>query len=213
MPSFKDVFSDEQRWQLVSYLRKLPSQPLPLKYPVALRSDIKIEHFMKIGPQAVRILQYPGTGEFWYTSFDGNVFRIKNINDSQRVAEKVLSTTDHGIEILQGAIFLHDSLYLCGNSYFENKKLTMGRMVRFTMQDTGNLQMAVVFNTVKYPANKTIYDHGWNALAISPDEKYIYVNSGARTDHGEMQDNGGLFPNARDNALTSKVFQISYGYN
>lgn len=211
MPSFKDVLTDEQRWQLVSYIRKLPSQPLPLKFPVALRNDIKVEHYMRIGPQAVRILQYPKTGELWYTSFDGNVFRIKQVNDTQRIAMKVLSVADHGIEILQGAIFLHDSLYLCGNSYFENKKVTLGRMVRFTVRDTGKFDMAVVFNTVKYPANKTIYDHGWNALAVSPDEKYIFVNSGARTDHGEVQDNGGLFPNARDNALTSKVFRIPVG--
>jgi glucose/arabinose dehydrogenase len=61
---------------------------------------------------------------------------------------------------------------------------------------------------VEYGANKTIFDHGWNALEISPDEKYIYVNSGARTDHGEVQDNGGLYPNARDNALTSNIFRF-----
>ena len=208
MPSFKDVLSDEQRWQLVSYLRKLPTQPIPLKYPVALRDDISIKHYSRIGPEAVRILLHPRTGELWYTSFDGNVFRIKNVNDTQRVAEKILTVADHGIEILQGATFLHDSLFLCGNSYFEDKKVTMGRMVRFAFADTGKPAMSVVFNTVKYPANKTIYDHGWNALAVSPDEKYIYVNSGARTDHGEIQDNGGLFPGARDNALTSKVFRF-----
>jgi glucose/arabinose dehydrogenase len=208
MPSFKDVLSDEQRWQLVSYLRKIPSEPLPLKPPVALRPDIKIEHVMRIGPQAVRILQHPKSGDLWYTTFDGNVYRIKNYNDSPRVAEKILSTEDHGIEILQGAIFLHNNLYLCGNSYFEDKKVTKGSMLRFTLQDTGKPTKSIVFHTVKYPANKTIYDHGWNALAISPDEKYIYVNSGARTDHGEVQDNGGLFPNARDNALTAKVFRF-----
>jgi len=69
-------------------------------------------------------------------------------------------------------------------------------------------KMTVVFNTVEYGANKTIYDHGWNALVISPDKKYIYVNSGARTDHGEIQDNGGAYPKARDNALTSKIFRF-----
>jgi glucose/arabinose dehydrogenase len=68
--------------------------------------------------------------------------------------------------------------------------------------------MSVVFNTVEYGANKTIFDHGWNAMVLSPDKKYIYVNSGARTDHGEVQDNGGLYPNARDNALTSKIFRF-----
>lgn len=82
----------------------------------------------------------------------------------------------------------------------------MGRMVRFNLDSSK--QMTVVFNTVEYGANKTIYDHGWNALAISPDQKYIYVNSGARTDHGEIQDNGGAYPKARDNALTSRIFRF-----
>src|SRR5215204_2008363 len=208
MPSFKDVLSDEQRWQVVSYIRKLPNKSAARQPPLAFRPDIKIEHFMKIGPQAVRILQYPGSGELWYTSFDGNVFRITDSADNRHVAVQVLSAHDHGIEVLQGAIFLHDTLFLCGNSYFENKKVTMGRLVRFNMKDTGQLKATVVFNTVKYPANKTIYDHGWNALAISPDEKYIYVNSGARTDHGEVQDNGGLYPGARDNGLTAKIFRL-----
>ena len=208
MPSFKDILTDEQRWQLVSYIRKLPNEPSALRYPVALRDDIKIEHFTTVGPQAVRILQHPKTGELWYTSFEGDVFRIKNISDSQHTMQKVLTVKDHAIEILQGAVFLHDTLYLCGNSYFDNKKITRGRMVRFTIKDTLPPEMSVVFNTVEYPANKTIYDHGWNAMAISPDEKYIYVNSGARTDHGEVQDNGGTFPGARDNALTAKIFRF-----
>ena len=207
MPSFKDILSDEQRWQVVSYIRKLPNRSRSQQAPLAFRPDLKIEHFMKIGPQAVRILHHPKSGELWYTSFDGNVFRIRN-GDTAHVAEKILSATDHGIEVLQGAVFLHDTLFLCGNSYFEEKKVTKGRLVKFTVNDTGQLKATVVFNTVSYPANKTIYDHGWNALVISPDEKFIYANSGARTDHGEVQDNGGRFPNARDNALTSKVFRF-----
>jgi glucose/arabinose dehydrogenase len=207
MPAFKDVLTEEQRWQLVSYLRKLPNRTRSDRSPIALMPDIKIEHFMKIGPQAVRILHHTASGNLWYTSFDGNVYRIRSA-DSARTAEKVLSVQDHGIEVLQGAIFLHDTLFLCGNSYFEDKKVTQGRLVRFTINDTSKSSAIVVFNTVKYPANKTIYDHGWNALAISPDEQYLFVNSGARTDHGEVQDNGGLFPNARDNALTAKVFRF-----
>jgi hypothetical protein len=56
---------------------------------------------------------------------------------------------------------------------------------------------------------------------LSGDEKYIYANSGARTDHGEVQDDGGLYPNQRDNILTQKFFAfllkqkifVDAGYN
>src|SRR4030095_11113485 len=84
-------------------------------------------------------------------------------------------------------------------------------MVRAVPDDSGRYKIEVVFTTVEYGANKTIYDHGWNAAVISPEKKYIYVNSGARTDHGEVQDNGGIYPNARDNALTAKIFRFPVG--
>ena len=208
MPSFEKILSDEQRWQVVSYIQKFPDQPPPLVPPVALRDDIKIEHALSIGPLAVRILQNPVTKEIWYTTFDGDVFQIRNLDSTQPVAEKIFSVKDHGITTLQGAVFVKNTLFLCGNLYLDNKKSTMGRMVRFNLDSSKLHQMSIVFNTVAYGANKTIYDHGWNALVVSPDNKYLFVNSGARTDHGEIQDNGGAYPKARDNALTSKIFRF-----
>jgi glucose/arabinose dehydrogenase len=163
---------------------------------------------MTIGPQAVRILQHPVTGDLYYTTFDGDIFRIKDMNSKQPSLVKILSVKDHGIPRLQGAVFLKNSLFLCGNIDDLGKKSTKGRMVRCDLQPSDSFKIQAVFNTVEYGANKTIYDHGWNALAISPEGKYIFVNSGARTDHGEVQDDGGLYPNARDNALTAKIFRF-----
>ncbi len=207
MPSFEKILTEEQRWQLVSYVQHIPDKA-ELKVPVALRPDIKVEHFMTIDSLADRILQNPKTGDLWYTTFNGNVFQIKNFNTGTPVSEMVFSNKDHGIAVVQGAAFLNNNLFLCGNVYFNNKRTTSGRMVRFNLDSSRQSQLSVVFNTVEYAANKTIYDHGWNAMAISPDNKFIYVNSGARTDHGEIQDNGGAYPKARDNALTSKIFRF-----
>ncbi|GAB3931175.1 PQQ-dependent sugar dehydrogenase [Larkinella terrae] len=176
--------------------------------PTALRPDIKVEHFLAVGPEAVRLIQHPGTGDLYYTTFTGDVFRIKMVAGQPPVAEKVLSAEDHGITRLQGAAFLKNTLFLAGNISVNNNKGTKGRMVRYDLASGEKPEMTVVFNTVEYGTNKTTFDHGWNALEISPDEKYIYVNTGARTDHGEVQDNGGVYPNARDNALTSKIFRF-----
>ena len=188
------------------HIRHLSDLEAILFPPKALRPDIKIEHFMKIGPMAVRILY--NHSKLYYTTFDGNVFEIMDKDSAQHDAKKIISASDHGITRLQGALFLHDTLFLCGNVDFLDKKSTRGRLVRIVFDTAGKPSSTVVFNTVEYGANKTIYDHGWNALAVSPDGKYIFVNSGARTDHGEVQDNGGLYPNARDNSLTSKIFRF-----
>jgi glucose/arabinose dehydrogenase len=162
---------------------------------------------MAVDSLAVRILRNPVTGNLWYTTFNGNVFEIKNLDSIQPVSEKRFSAVDHGIPRLQGALFLKNTLYLCGNVDSNSHNSTHGRLVCYNL-DSFSKSPAVVFNTVEYGANKTIFDHGWNALEGSPDGKYIYVNSGARTDHGEVQDDGGLYPNARDNSLTAKIFRF-----
>jgi mono/diheme cytochrome c family protein len=208
MPPFKESLKEEERWQLVTYIRKMANREIRPGPPKALRDDIKIEHVMTTDSLAVRILQHPVTKDIYYTTFDGNVFQVSHFNTKDAVTKKIITAEDHGITRLQGAAFVKDELFLCGNVDNLEKKSTGGRMVRFVIDTAGAKNMTVVFNTVMYGSNKTIYDHGWNALAVSSDLKYIYVNSGARTDHGEVQDNGGLYPGARDNALTSKIFRF-----
>lgn len=208
MPPFQDVLKEEERWQLITYIRKMSDREYRLSPPKALRPDITVEHLMTTDSLAVRLLRHPLTGDVYYTTFDGNVFQIKNFNTKNAVSKKILTVKDHGITRLQGAEFVKNQLFLCGNVDDTAKKATGGRMVKFETDTAGSKNMTVIFNTVMYGTNKTIYDHGWNALAASADGKYIYVNSGARTDHGEVQDNGGLYPGARDNALTSKVFRF-----
>ena len=206
MPAFKEALSDEQRWQLVAYIRKIAVLPRPLKPPTSLRPDVTVAHVMKVDSLAVRILQNPVTGNLWYTTFDGSVFRIKDLDDQPK-AEKMFAAIDHGITRLQGAAFLNNTLFLCGNIDSNIHTSTKGKLVRYNL-DSASKKPTTIFTTVEYGANKTIYDHGWNALEVSPDGKYIFVNSGARTDHGEIQDNGGMYPNARDNGLTAKIFRF-----
>ncbi len=180
----------------------------PTLTPRVLRDDLKVEAFMKVEPEAVRLIVHPVQGKMYYTSFDGDVYRIDN-NGDQPTSVKILSATDHGITRLQGAAFHKNTLFLAGNINVNNNKGNKGRMVRYEILPDGSKpEMSVVFNTVEYGANKTTFDHGWNALEISPNGKYILVNSGARTDHGEVQDNGGIYPNARDNALTTKIYRF-----
>jgi hypothetical protein len=176
--------------------------------PKALRDDITIEYYMKVEPEAVRIIQHPLTGEIYYTTFFGDVLKIVTV-DGKPESKKIFSVEDHGIPRLQGAAFHGNTLFLAGNVSVNNNKGNKGRMVRYEMKaGVEKPEMTLVFNTVEYGANKTTFDHGWNALEISPDGKYIFVNTGARTDHGEVQDNGGEYPNARDNALTANIFRF-----
>lgn len=177
-----------------------------LVLPTSFRSDFKVEHVMDVGLQAVRLAQHPVTGELWYNTFDGDVYRIKNLNKTPK-AEKVFSAEDHAITRLQGMAFHGNTLFLGGNIAVNDGKGTKGRMVKYDLSAKKPV-MTEVFNTVEYGTNKTTFDHGWNAIRISPDGKYVFITTGSRTDHGEVQDNDGHYPNARDNALTAKIFRF-----
>lgn len=188
-------------------LREAAAQA-PANPPVSLRNDISVEYFMPVEPEAMRILENDQTGAIHYITFDGNVFRVTDHNGKPE-SKLLVAAKEHGIPRLQGAAFYKGRLFLAGNYNVNNNKGNKGRMVRYNLDEQGNpVKMTEVFNTVEYGANKTTFDHGWNALEVSPDGKYIYVNTGARTDHGEVQDNDGAYPGARDNALTAKIFRF-----
>ncbi len=84
-------------------------QVAPVKTPVSLRHDITIEKVMDIGPLGVRLIRNPKTGEFWYSTFDGNVFRISDFDTPKATEHKIFSAADHGITRLQGATFLNNT--------------------------------------------------------------------------------------------------------
>lgn len=178
--------------------------------PKSLHPGVKVEHVMSVGAKAVRILYDESTGNAFFTCYDGEVYQINDLRGKQPTATKILSVEDHGIPRLQGGAIYKNTLFLTGNTKVNNGLGNKGRMVRYDLRPTGKPVMSVVFNTVEYGTNRTIFDHGWNALEISPDGKYIFVNSGARTDHGEVQDNNGAWANARNGALTSKIFRFPF---
>ena len=211
MPPFGDVLTEEQRWQLVSFLRKLgrgSNTPFNREAPVALRPDITVSHYMTIEPQAIRILYEPNTDFFGYSTYSGEVFQIKSDDEGQLSSEKVIDVDDHGIARMQGASIKGNSLFLTGNIRVNNNKGTTGKMVRIDLKESGEHQATEVFSTEEYGTTNTPFDHGWSATEFSPDGKYIYLISGSRTDHGEIQDNLGAYPNSRDEPLTARLFRF-----
>jgi hypothetical protein len=72
----------------------------------------------------------------------------------------------------------------------------------------GGRNWSLLAQTEPYPLSNSGFDHLFNGIIVSPDGATIYVNSGARTDHGEVQSNGGVFPNTRDVPLTAKIFVL-----
>ncbi|AKP53233.1 c-type cytochrome [Cyclobacterium amurskyense] len=208
MPSFQEFLSEEQRWSLVGFiknLKQLTENSLTQNAPIPLVPDIEISHFTKVVPRVVRIWSGPNN-YLWYANIDGEIYRLPIDNPHQ--LEKMLDVSDHGISRLQGATMHENVLLLSGNVRVNENKGTIGRLVRVKWDEENKAKEEVVFTTEEYGTTNTPFDHGWSALQVSPDGQYLYVVSGSRTDHGEVQDNLGAYPNSRDVALTSKIFRI-----
>lgn len=176
--------------------------------PKSLHPDIQISRYVNIGGKAVRIAQDPVSKNLFYSTFDGEIHQIRKDEYGNPHAVKLFSADDHGITRLQGLTFHDSTMFLVGNIRFNNNLGTKGRIMRGKLQPDGSREWTVVAITAEVGSTKTLYDHGFNAVIVSQDGKRLIFNSGARTDHGEIQDNGGQYPNSRDEALTAVVFDL-----
>jgi glucose/arabinose dehydrogenase len=77
-----------------------------------------------------------------------------------------------------------------------------------TADSEGTFQWKTLAQTDPYPLSNTPFDHLFNGIIVSPDGKWVYVNSGSRTDHGEEESNGTRFQDVREVALTAKILRI-----
>jgi hypothetical protein len=121
----------------------------------------------------------------------------------------VYSSADHGLaQNVQGmAIGPDGTIYLVGNNTTNSGQSTIARIMKGV--PNGSVRdWSLLAQTEPYPLSNSGFDHLFNGIIVSPDGANIYVNSGARTDHGEVQSNGGVFPNTRDVPLTAKIFVL-----
>jgi glucose/arabinose dehydrogenase len=169
-----------------AYSILLNAQPRPT------RSDISIKQLGVIGLTSVRIRQDPTNGHLYILQRDGIINRVNFSQDSSRVTLKqVYSTSDHGLFSPLGMAFGKDGvLYVSGDQISDpNSEYTVGIIMKGIPDSAGseNRTWEVLAQTVSYPYGH-VYAHQLSGIAVDPNGKYIYVNSGARTDHGEMED-------------------------
>ena len=183
-----------------------PASQQPTSGPRPLVNDLHIERFGDAPPRAVRFAADPVTGDFLCITFDGALYRIRRDGSDH---ELLAGSEDHGItRELQGLAIDDSTIYLTGNVPVNDGYGTRGRLAKGRLQPDGSRTWSTVFMTEAFGTVRTAFDHGFNATVLSPDERFLFVTSGSRTDHGEVQDNDGRYPGARDAAFTAAVLRI-----
>ena len=171
--------------------------------PRALHSNIEIR---KVGDfaQAVRIARDPRDQKLYVMDLSG---RIGHLDPEAEEIEILYFSGDHDVRgIIQGfAIGPDGTMYISTNQVRNNDNTAS--VTKGVVGVSGERTWSVLARTQPIPTSGNL-DHFVNALIVTPDNRHILVNSGARTDHGEVEDNGGTHPGVRETGLTSIVLRL-----
>ncbi len=120
----------------------------------------------------------------------------------------VYTVADHGF-IRPSALFIDEAgiFYLLKRidlSIYNIATITKGEVD----PSSGERTWFTLAETEPYERCDCIYNHEVNALIVSPDNRTLFINSGSRTDHGEIQDGDGHFPGLRETALTAVILRV-----
>jgi hypothetical protein len=190
------------------FLALLSASPRIAAAPTVQRGDLAITHVLDAGAQkAVRIDRDPITGSLYYLRLDGSVHRV-TLAAGGGTSERIYTAANTGVAAPQGfAIGPDGAMYIVGNQ--ANGTLTTATIRRGRRTGGGDArEWSTLAATVPYPLDGEIFNHLFNGIAVSADGLFVYVNSGARTDHGEVEDNNGAFPGLRESPITTNIFRF-----
>jgi hypothetical protein len=179
--------------------------------PQSLHPSIQLRYLLNAspGPNPIRIVKDPRDNTLYYLRLNGSIYRIDVHPGSGTSTEtRVYGSEHHTVASAAGmAIGPEGTMYVVGNTT-NNDNTTFATIMKGVTNATGDRVWSVLAQTEPYPLSQTSFDHQFNGILASADGRFVYVNSGSRTDHGEVQSVDGLFPNTRDVALTAKIFRI-----
>jgi glucose/arabinose dehydrogenase len=160
------------------------------------------------GPEmSVRLVRDPVSGALFVLQRSGDVLRLTIPAQGSPTLERLYRSTDTGVSDAQGLAFAPDgTLFIVGNQI---DGLDNFATIRRGARGAGDARVWTTFaQTVPYPRSNTAFDHQWNGIVVSPDGRFVFLSSGSRTDHGEVQTSGGRFPGLREVPLTAKIFRL-----
>jgi Glucose / Sorbosone dehydrogenase len=175
--------------------------------PRPTRGDIQVRKVLSTTAASVptRLARDPRGGALYLLRLNGNIFRI---NVSAGTLTLAYGAAAHGLHNGQGfAIGPDGTMYVVGNADVTGMR-TQATIAKGIPQPGAGRTWSILARTEPYPKSNTPYDHRANGIAIGPNGAQLFVNSGSRTDHGEVQSAGGLYPGLREVGLTGCILRL-----
>jgi glucose/arabinose dehydrogenase len=176
--------------------------------PLLFRDSITLRKVAAINSGAIRLRHNPADGQLYLLNPVSGLYRLDPTGSGPPVLVAAPASMASGATPAGMAFAADGTLYLVANRRLGKETQAV---IRRGVPNATGFAWETLATSAPYPTSGTPFDHLFNGVVVSPDGSTIYVNSGSRTDHGEVQTHGGAFPDAREEALTATVFMLPAG--
>ena len=174
--------------------------------PEPLVPDLVVKRILSVGNNTIRIAADPTTNTLYKLKTNGEIWRI---DIEEKTQELVYNRSDHGLAgDTQGLDIGSDGTFYLSGFKVSGPRQTAKVVKGVVDAANGERQWSVLATTEPFELSDSWYNHRVNDVAVSPDNQYVYLNSGSRTDHGEIQTNNGNFPGLRESPLTAIMLRM-----
>lgn len=180
--------------------------------PTLTDENLSIRAVAETPTASVKIAHNPIDSLLYIITQSGDIHQL---NPETGNINQILSFDDHGLEDVQGLDISSDgALFIVGNN-LNRQNATNTVFIKKAILVEETWEWTTVAEAAPYPLSNTDFDHIMNEIVIGPNDEYLYINSGSRTDHGEEQavwgegyPEEGLYPGMREVPLTAKILRI-----
>ncbi len=180
--------------------------------PVGLSADITVRHVLNVERNTIRIAKDPRDNTLYIAAQNGTISRIDLAPEGGESSREVVYTVaDHGVRsdwAIGFDVGPDGSMYIGGG--VRDGLFSVGTIAKGTIDPASQERVwSVLARTESYELNgRANDDHQFNDIIISPDGRFLYLNNGSRTDHGQLDDNNGNFPGARELPLSNSILRM-----
>lgn len=175
--------------------------------PVLRYNRSTIRKITSVDPGYLKLARHPITGDVYALHPVKGIARVDLSLPGSMIP---LATADQIVADAEpaGMAFGPDgTLFVSANRKVDQTR-TQAVIRKGTARAADEWQWDALATTEPYPIGNTPFDHRINGLVVSADGTWLYINSGSRTDHGEVESNNGAFPGTREVGLTAKILRV-----
>jgi hypothetical protein len=192
-----------------------PAQAAPARQddvPQPAFPGVNVTSVAAVGSGFNRMVLNPADRAIYYMDFSLNIWRLDPVSLGRT---KVIDFFTPGLPALPNGFYstglaFDDSgaIYVLGNADGGLNR-TFAVIYRGGAPGSNGVRAwNEVVRTEAFAKSNTTYDHVCNGMIVDRPSNQLLFTCGSRTDHGEVQDAGGAFPNLREEALTAKMFVV-----